>query len=72
MSRTVARTLVAGVVATAALALTGGAASAAEQDGDVPVWLVPGVDLGGLVSPVIDLPAQGLAPVYDLITLVAG
>lgn len=72
MRRTVARALVTGAVATVALALTGGAASAATADGDVPVWLLPGVDVGGLVSPVIDLPAQGLAPVYDLITLLTG
>ncbi|MFO7193965.1 hypothetical protein [Thermocrispum sp.] len=50
------------------LGLSHGVAGAAE----LPVWVLPGVDVGGVVGPISQLPTQALAPVYQVITLIAG
>ncbi|OLT48952.1 hypothetical protein BJF85_10825 [Saccharomonospora sp. CUA-673] len=61
-------------VATTAAAVAGfgvigaGVASAEEA----PYWLLPGVDAGALVGPIANLPAEALAPVYSLISLITG
>ncbi|UQS21431.1 hypothetical protein L1857_00600 [Amycolatopsis thermalba] len=68
MRRSVVRVLAGGVIAAAALGLGGGVASADE----VPIWVVPGVDAGPLLDPTIGLPTTALAPVYGLLTELAG
>ena len=62
--------LIAGTLAAATLTLTAaGVASATEQTPqDVPVWLIPGADLGSLLGPTTTLP-EALAPVFGLLTL---
>ncbi|RZQ64153.1 hypothetical protein [Amycolatopsis suaedae] len=65
MKRMSARVLVAGAALAVLSLVTGGVAGAAET----PVWVLPGVDLGGLLGPVAGLPADALAPVYGLLTL---
>lgn len=32
------------------------------------IWLIPGVDLGGLLGPTVQAPTELLAPVFNLIT----
>lgn len=68
MNRTMAR-LAAGASAVAAFGLLGAGAAAAD---DTPFWLLPGVDTGGLVGPIANLPTEALQPVYSLITLITG
>ncbi|WP_026153609.1 hypothetical protein [Amycolatopsis methanolica] len=68
MRRSVARVLAGGVIAAAALGFGGGIASADE----VPIWLVPGVDAGPLLDPTTGAPTAVLAPVYGLLTELAG
>jgi hypothetical protein len=43
-------------------------ADAAPQD-STPIWVLPGVDLGSILSPTIQLPTQILAPVNGLLGL---
>ncbi|MBW4717079.1 hypothetical protein [Saccharothrix obliqua] len=38
---------------------------------DTPVWVLPGVDLGGVLGPTTGVPG-GLAPVFDLVKLIGG
>jgi hypothetical protein len=64
MKKTAVRVLATGF-AVAALTLTaGGVANAAE----VPVWALPGTDLGALLGSTTGVPG-GLAPLFDLLTL---
>ncbi|GAB3573071.1 hypothetical protein GCM10027445_31690 [Amycolatopsis endophytica] len=60
--------LAGGAIAVAALGLGGGVASAAET----PIWLVPGADLGSVLDPAVQLPTTALAPVFELLTFLAG
>ncbi|WP_031464873.1 hypothetical protein [Sciscionella sediminilitoris] len=74
MKRRFARVLIGGGIVAAALAGAAGPASAAQpadQDGPA-VWLVPGVDLGGVLSPTVGLPTALLAPVDKLLTVLHG
>jgi hypothetical protein len=68
MKRLAVRVLLPLVAATAFTGLAGGVASAAPADS--PVWLVPGVDLGGVLGP-LGQPVLLLAPVFGLITAVS-
>ena len=68
MKRLAARVLLPVVTAAAFTGLAAGVASADPADGSV--WLVPGVDLGGVLGP-IGQPVDLLAPVFDLITAVS-
>jgi hypothetical protein len=68
MKRLAARVLLPLVAATAFTGLAAGVASAGPTDGSV--WLVPGVDLGGVLGP-LGRPVDLLAPVFDLITAVS-
>lgn len=67
MRKLIVRSLVAGLAGAAALGLGSGVASA-----DTPIWLVPGVDAGALLSPTTDLPASALGPIDGLLTYLAG
>lgn len=58
------------VCAAAAMGLgTAGVASADTAASDVPIWVLPGVDAGGLLGPTVGLPGA-LAPVFDLFKLI--
>ncbi|WP_026360392.1 hypothetical protein [Amycolatopsis nigrescens] len=74
MKRTVSRVLVSVAAAAAFSGIAGGVADAAPAPAaqETPIWLLPGVDLGGLLEPTVNLPAQLLAPVFDVITFIAG
>jgi len=37
----------------------------------VPIWVLPGVDLGPVLDPTIGVPAA-LAPIFELLKLVGG
>lgn len=80
MNRTLRRVLLGTVAAVLLTGAAGGVASATEanpapnlssQQG-VPIWLLPGVDLGSLLGPTVPLPTQALAPVDGLLTLISG
>jgi hypothetical protein len=59
--------------APAALTTTVPAAGAsAGAPADVPIWLLPGVDLGSVLDPTIGIPTEVLGPVDGLLTLVNG
>jgi hypothetical protein len=69
MTRLLARTLLGGAVA---LALTGAGAGMANADpapapGDTAIWLVPGLDGGGLLGPSIPAPTEVLAPIFGVL-----
>ncbi|NIH86570.1 hypothetical protein [Amycolatopsis granulosa] len=68
MRRSVVRVLAGGVIAAAAFGAGGGVASA----GEVPIWAVSGADAGPLLDPAIGAPATALAPVFGLLTELAG
>ncbi len=73
MKRIAARVLLPLAVAGALSGLAGGVASADTLPGspagdDPAVWLVPGVDLGGLLGPAVPVPTDVLAPIFGIIT----
>lgn len=47
-------------------------ASAASAPSDIPIWLLPGVDVGALLDPVIAVPTTVLAPVDSLLVALYG
>ncbi|MER7011185.1 hypothetical protein ABT324_07140 [Saccharopolyspora sp. NPDC000359] len=61
MSATIRRLAAASAAALTACLLTGGVATAE------PIWVLPGVDLGPLLEPAVQLPTQLLAPVHDVL-----
>ncbi|MGP4018168.1 hypothetical protein [Saccharopolyspora sp. 5N708] len=61
MSKTSYRFAAAAVAALAACLLTGGVAAAE------PIWVAPGVDLGALLGPTVQLPTQLLQPIVGLL-----
>lgn len=76
MKRIAARVLLPMAAAVALSGLAGGIASAdtlpgLPTGGDPAVWLVPGVDLGGLLSPVVPVPTDALAPIFGIITQIS-
>lgn len=61
MSATIRRIAAVAAAAITTCLLTGGVATAE------PIWVLPGVDLGPLLEPSVQLPAQLLAPVFDVL-----
>jgi len=68
MKTSLKRAAVLGATVIGLFGLSGGIAGAAET----PVWVLPGVDGEALIGPISQLPTQALAPVYDVLTLLAG
>jgi hypothetical protein len=65
MRKTAVRVLATAIAVAALSFTTGGVASAAE----VPIWALPGVDLGDLLGPATGVPGAA-APVFDLLKLI--
>lgn len=61
MSQSIRRAATAVTLALSAVLVTGGVANAES------VWLLPGVDLGAVLTPTIQLPTQLLAPVVAIL-----
>ncbi|MEU6270564.1 hypothetical protein [Saccharopolyspora shandongensis] len=59
MATSIRRFAAATATALAACLLTGGVATAE------PIWVLPGVDLGAVLGPTVQLPTQLLQPVFD-------
>ena len=80
MKKSIVRIVAGTAVALAAVAVTGGIASAAPAaptptattSSDTPIWLIPGVDLGSILDPTIGIPAQVFAPVDGLLNYIGG
>ncbi|WP_410577474.1 hypothetical protein [Amycolatopsis sp. lyj-108] len=74
MKRIAARVLLPLAVAGALSGLAGGVASAdplpglPTGGGGPALWLIPGVDLGGLLGGAVPVPTDVLAPIYGIIT----
>ncbi|ANN20812.1 hypothetical protein SD37_37945 [Amycolatopsis orientalis] len=74
MKRIAARVLLPLAVAGALSGLAGGVASAdplpapPAGGGGPGLWLIPGVDLGGLLGPAVTAPTGVLAPIFGIIT----
>jgi hypothetical protein len=71
------KTIVAGLVAAAMLAIGAGSASAAPatpatSEAGVPIWVLPGLDLGWLLGPTVPVPTQALAPIDGLLKFISG
>jgi hypothetical protein len=47
-------------------------AAAAGAPSDIPIWLLPGVDAGALLDPVIAVPTTVLAPIDSLLLTLYG
>lgn len=71
MKKIAARILIPFAAAAVLLGLSGGVASAAPVVQDTPIWALPGLDVGGLLGPLVGAPTELLAPIYCLITLVS-
>jgi hypothetical protein len=54
---------------TAALLAVGAGSAAADT---LPIWALPGLDVGSLLGPTVPVPTQVLAPVYGLLKLISG
>jgi hypothetical protein len=54
---------------TAALLAVGAGSAAADT---LPIWALPGVDVGSLLGPTVPLPTTALAPVDGLLKLISG
>ncbi|MEB3366962.1 hypothetical protein [Saccharopolyspora mangrovi] len=61
MSTSIRRAATAVAIAVSAALLTGGVANAES------VWVLPGVDLGAVLTPTVQLPTQLLAPVVAIL-----
>ncbi|MEV4730944.1 hypothetical protein [Saccharopolyspora sp. NPDC049426] len=61
MFKSVRRAAASVAIAVSAVLLTGGVANAES------VWVLPGVDLGAVLTPTVQLPTQLLAPVVALL-----
>ena len=71
------KAVVVGLITAGLLTVAAGAASAAPvspsvADAGVPIWAVPGLDVGSLLDPTIPLPTTALAPIDGLLKLVSG
>ena len=78
MKRKAARILLPLAAAAALFGLAGGVADAAQAtpaatstDPGTAIWVIPGLDVGSLLGPTIGAPAQVLAPLYGLISLIS-
>ena len=54
---------------TAALLALGAGTAGADT---LPIWALPGLDVGSLLSPTVPLPTTALAPVDGLLKLISG
>ncbi|MFC0544053.1 hypothetical protein [Kutzneria chonburiensis] len=62
------KALTVGLLTATLLALGAGSASA----DTLPIWALPGVDVGSLLGPTVPLPTTALAPVDGLLKLISG
>ena len=65
------KAVVVGLLTAALLAVGAGSASAAPSSG-LPIWALPGLDVGSLLGPAVGLPTTALAPVDGLLKLISG
>lgn len=73
MKRIAARVLLPLAIAAGLSGLAGGVVGAAEVTAqDAPsIWLLPGVDVGALLGPAVQLPTDLLKPIFAIITLIS-
>jgi hypothetical protein len=71
MKKIAARILIPIATASVLLGLAGGVASAAPVVQDTPIWALPGLDVGGLLGPLVQAPTELLAPIYGILTLIS-
>ncbi|MFF5987647.1 hypothetical protein [Prauserella flavalba] len=69
LTRAAARVAASLALTAGALGLAGGVAAAEPA---APIWLLPGADVGPLLGPVAGVPADVLAPIYSVLTVLAG
>ena len=62
------KALVVGLLTAALLAVGAGSASA----DTLPIWALPGLDVGTLLGPTVPVPTSVLAPVDGLLKLISG
>ena len=62
------KAVVVGLLTAALLAVGAGSASA----DTLPIWALPGVDVGSLLGPTVPVPTTALAPVDGLLKLISG
>ena len=62
------KVLTVGLLSAALLAAGAGVASA----DTLPIWALPGLDVGSLLGPTVPVPTQVLAPVDGLLKLISG
>lgn len=62
------KVLTVGLLSAALLAVGAGSAVA----DTLPVWALPGVDVGSLLGPTVPVPTTALAPVDGLLKLISG
>lgn len=81
MKKTMVRMVAGAAVAIAVTVTVGGVASAqtapaarpaSASASDVPIWLLPGVDLGSVLDSTVGVPAAALGPVVGLLNLANG
>ena len=78
MKKSVGRIVAGATLALVVTGLAGGVADAAPlivqpaDNSGVPIWLLPGVDLGPILDATIGLPQSALAPVSGLLTFLNG
>jgi hypothetical protein len=76
--KTVGRILAGATLTVVATGLACGTADAAPltvrpaDTSGVPIWLLPGVDLGPVLDSTIDIPSGALTPVSELLTFLNG
>lgn len=62
------KVLTVGLLSAALLAVGAGSAAA----DTLPVWALPGVDVGPLLGPTVPVPTTALSPVDGLLKLISG
>jgi hypothetical protein len=62
------KAVVVGLLSAALLAAGAGSAGA----DPLPIWALPGLDVGSVLGPTVPVPTQVLAPVDGLLKLVSG
>ena len=62
------KVLTVGLLSAALLAAGAGVASA----DTLPIWALPGLDVGSLLGPTVPVPTQVLAPIDGLLKLISG
>ncbi|MFI9384315.1 hypothetical protein [Kutzneria sp. NPDC052558] len=62
------KVLTVGLLSAALLAAGAGVAAA----DPLPIWALPGLDVGSLLGPTVPVPTQVLAPIDGLLKLISG